>query len=72
MTVKPMRPATAHVTFGYSVKANCEEVFIKPGEFVTVWANGVQIEIRVLRDDTLEIFADKPVEVKLFKEWCPG
>ena len=63
-----MKSAKAYVNIGGM--ANVETVHVEPGQVVTVWLNGNQVELRVLADGTEEIFIHTgSVEVKDFEQW---
>lgn len=63
-----MDPATGSVSvFG---KTNIETVHIIAGQFLTVWMDGVQIELRMTPRGNREIYiAEGEVKVAPFSEW---
>lgn len=63
-----MKPGTASVIV--SGTTNVETVHVARGQFVTVWLNGNQVELRVREDGTEEIFLHEgSVTIRDFSEW---
>ena len=65
------------------VSTDINSITLKPGEMLTVWLDtriepggreALQVELRVLRDGTRQIFVDQTEDVELlaFKEWTDG
>ena len=50
-----------------------EEIRLGPGEVVTVWLNGAQVELRVLEDGKREIFfTNESIQTHTFDAWYSG
>ena len=52
-----------------SQKIYIESISLQRGEFLTVYANGKQIELRVTPTGRIEIYSDDVREIMSFAEW---
>ena len=54
-----------------TIRAEVESIRVKPGQALTVWLDGEQVDLRVLHDGTREIFCDA-VQARPYDEWAPS
>ena len=50
------------------IDINVEEIRVEPGEYITVWLNGIQVELRVLPNGRRQIYCNKLHTVP-FSKW---
>lgn len=62
-----MEPATGNVFL--SGKTNIETVRVARGQYVDIFLEGIQVEMRVLPNGAVEIYSDEKFDILPFEKW---